>query len=392
MIPKLISKKVKIMIYMEIKNIEMAIEVLEKSPEFADLVPEVRSNIVMAKEGAKETKDVAGVPGRITTVKGWPKSFMKPDFGVSSHMARLVLSMMKHDPQRRSALNIRYSEEIVDICRKLGLKVSSYNRHHEPEDVVNFEGGTIPWGVEEAIDKLGDIPDVVYHTGGWGKEPMVCLTGPDALEVAKTAVCISKLYSVRVKKSKNETHTKSERNLLKNSMTISGSFEDSYSVVFAPSRSEYIGKKAHVSCTFCAIAEGNSEVDSRVLYKNNNNMIIMNMFPYNRGHLEVVPLEHVTDLNKLGSEEIKDIFVLVQRSIGLIREVLKPDGINVGINLGKAAGSSIKHLHIHIVPRFKVESGFMETTANTRVVEESIDETYTRFMEKIDILRETHEV
>ena len=375
---------------MEIQNIEMAIEVLEKSPEFADLVPEVRSNIVMAKESAKDIKDVAGIPGRITTVKGWPKSFIKPEFGVSSHMARLVLSMMKHDPQRRSALNIRYDDEIIDICQKLGLKVSSYNRQHEPNDVVKFEGGTIPWGVEEAIKKLGDIPDVVYHTGSWGKEPMICLTGPDAVEVARTAVCISKLYSTRVKK--NENHTKPTENLLKNSMTVSGSFEDSYSVVFAPSRSTYVGKKAHVSCTFCAIAEGDKKVDSRVLYKNNSNMVIMNMFPYNRGHLEVVPLKHVTDLNEMESEEIKDIFILVQRSIRLVREVIKAEGINVGINLGEAAGSSIKHLHIHIVPRFKFESGFMETTANTRVVEESIDETYARFMERIDILRDDHEV
>lgn len=375
---------------MEIQNIEMAIEILEKSPEFADLVPEVRSNIVMAKEGAKDIEDVAGIPGRISTVKGWVKSFIKPEFGVSSHMARLVLSMMKHDPQRRSALNIRYDDEIIDICQKLGLKVSSYNRQNEPEDVVKFEGGTIPWGVEEAIKKLGDLPDVVYHTGSWGKEPMICLTGPDAVEVARTAVCISKLYSVRVKKN-NGSNTNSTKNLL-TSMTVSGSFEDSYSVVFAPSRSSYVGKKAHVSCIFCAIAEGDERVDSRVLYKDNNNMVIMNMFPYNRGHLEVVPLKHVTDLNEMESEEIKDIFILVQRSIRLVREVIKAEGINVGINLGEAAGSSISHLHIHIVPRFKYESGFMETTANTRVVEESINETYTRFMEKIDILRENHEV
>lgn len=377
---------------MEIQNIEMAIEILEKSPEFADIVPEVRSNIVMAKEGAKDIGDVAGIPGRITTVKGWAKSFIKPEFGVSSHMARLVLSMMKHDPQRRSALNIRYDDEIIDICQKLGLKVSSYNRQDEPEDVMKFEGGTIPWGVEEAIKKLGDIPDVVYHTGSWGKEPMICLTGPDAVEVARTAVCISKLYRVRVQKNKNESNTKSTENLLKNSMTVSGSFEDSYSVVFAPSRSAYVGKKAHVSCIFCAIAEGDERVDSRVLYKDDKNMVIMNMFPYNRGHLEVVPLKHVTDLNEMKSEEIKDIFILVQRSIRLVREVIKAEGINVGINLGEAAGSSINHLHIHIVPRFKYESGFMETTANTRVVEESINETYTRFMEKIDILRENHEV
>ena len=153
-----------------------------------------------------------------------------------------------------------------------------------------------------------------------------------------------------------------------------------------------MGKKPDVSCIFCAIAKGNKEIPSRVLYNDTTNMVIMNIFPYNRGHIEVVPVKHFTDLNQLNSDELRDIFTLVQRSIKLVREVIKPDGINVGINLGEAAGSSIEHIHIHIVPRFKVESGFMETIADTRVIEESIDDTYTKFMEKVDILRNDHEV
>jgi diadenosine tetraphosphate (Ap4A) HIT family hydrolase len=99
-----------------------------------------------------------------------------------------------------------------------------------------------------------------------------------------------------------------------------------------------------------------------------------------------LPVKHYTDLNELSTEEIKDLFIIVQRTISLIREVIKPDGINVGINLGEAAGASIEHLHIHIVPRFKYESGFMETTANTRVIEEDIDVMYSKFIEKLDIL------
>jgi diadenosine tetraphosphate (Ap4A) HIT family hydrolase len=73
--------------------------------------------------------------------------------------------------------------------------------------------------------------------------------------------------------------------------------------------------------------------------------------------------------------------------VSLIREVIKPDGINIGINLGKSAGSSIKHLHIHIVPRFKYEGGFMETIADTRIIDEDIDITYKRFVEKLEILK-----
>ena len=334
----------------------------------------------MAKEDAKNINDVAGIPGRITVINGKPMAFTEPNFGASSHMARLVLSMMEHDPTRRSALNMRYHPCIIGICKKLGLQVSSYDRSMEPENARKVEGGTIPWGVEEAINKIGCVPDVVYHTGSWGKEPIICLVGPDAVEVAEMAVCIAKLF--------DKYNVQESENLCE----VPEVPRPCYDVLFAPSRGSYVGKKPDVSCIFCAIAKGNKEIPSRVLYNDTTNMVIMNIFPYNRGHIEVVPVKHFTDLNQLNSDELRDIFTLVQRSIKLVREVIKPDGINVGINLGEAAGSSIEHIHIHIVPRFKVESGFMETIADTRVIEESIDDTYTKFMEKVDILRNDHEV
>jgi len=180
---------------MEIENIERAIEILQKSEEFAGFIPEVRSNIVMAREHAVNITDVAGIPGRITTVNCKAKAFMKPEFGASSHMARLVLSIMKHDPAKRSAMNLIYNSKIIEICRKLGLKISFYDRKDEPETVQKIEGGTIPWGVETAIKKLGDVPDVIYHKGAWGKEPSISLIGETAVDVAKMAVCIAKLYN-----------------------------------------------------------------------------------------------------------------------------------------------------------------------------------------------------
>ncbi len=375
---------------MEIENIKKAVEILQNSSEFANIIPEVRSNIVMAKKDAKNINEVAGIPGRITIVNGKPQAFTGPDFGASSHMARLVLSVMKHDPQRRSALNMKYNPLIIKICKKLGLQVSSYDRSQEPENARKVEGGTIPWGVEEAINKSGCVPDVVYHTGSWGKEPIICVLGPDAVEVAEMAVCIAKLFDKYNESESENKHTNNESEKLR--CRVPEVPRPCYDVIFAPSRGSYVGKKPHVSCIFCAITEGNKEVPSRVLYKDNNNMVIMNIFPYNKGHIEVVPVKHFTDLNQLNPNEIRDIFTLVQRAIKLVREVIKPDGINIGINLGEAAGSSIKHIHIHIVPRFKIESGFMETTADTRVIEESIDDTYTKFMDKIDILRNDHEV
>ena len=148
-------------------------------------------------------------------------------------------------------------------------------------------------------------------------------------------------------------------------------------------------QKSNDECIFCSIVDGNPEIEEKVLYNDDKNMVLMNIYPYNRGHLEVLPVKHYTDLNELSQEEIKNLFTLVQKSISLIRDVIKPDGINVGINLGKAAGASIEHLHIHIVPRFKFESGFMETTANTRIIEEDIDVTYSKFIEKLDIFEES---
>jgi predicted fused transcriptional regulator/phosphomethylpyrimidine kinase len=181
---------------MVIKNLEKALEILQNSQEFAVLIPEVRSNIVMARENAENLNDVAGIPGRITVVHGKPMACMKPDFGASSHMARLILSIMEHDPRRRSALNIRYDEKIISICKKLGLEVSSYDRKEEPESIRKIEGETIPWGVEMAIKKIGKVPDVIYHTGDWGKEPSISIIGNDAVDVAKMAVCIVKLLNL----------------------------------------------------------------------------------------------------------------------------------------------------------------------------------------------------
>ncbi|NYB52225.1 MAG: thiamine-phosphate synthase [Methanobacteriaceae archaeon] len=179
---------------MIIEKLKMAVQILEASPEFAQIIPEVRSNIVMARKNAGTIEDVAGIPGRITTVNNLPKAVSPPDYNASSHMARLILSVMKHDPEKRSALNVKYHPKLVDLCQKLGLKVSSYNRNQEPEEVMKKEGETISWGVEVAIKNLGSVPDVIYHTGAWGKEPMIVLIGTSPIELAEMAVCLAKLY------------------------------------------------------------------------------------------------------------------------------------------------------------------------------------------------------
>ena len=344
---------------MEIENLKKAVKIIQNSEEFAAFIPEVRSNIVMAKDNAKDVNDIAGIPGRITIVHGKPKAFVEPEFGVSSHMARLVLSMMKYDSSKRSAMNIKYNPKIIEICEKLGLKVSFYDRNDEPEDIRQVEGGTIPWGVETAIKRIGDIPDIIYHRGAWGKEPSITLIGTSAVDVAKMAVCIARIFST----------------------------EKSYKVLFTPPSLKSKSKSSDTSCIFCAMAKGDPEVSKHVLYNDRKDMVVLNIAPYTRGHLLVIPTEHYTNLNELDSESLKNLFNTVQKAAALIKEVITPDGINIGINLGEAAGQNIQHIHVHIVPRFKFESSFIGTTANTRIIRESLDETYAKYMEKIEMLK-----
>ena len=344
---------------MEIENLKKAVKIIQNSEEFAAFIPEVRSNIVMAKDNAKDVNDIAGIPGRITIVHGKPKAFVEPEFGVSSHMARLVLSMMKYDSSKRSAMNIKYNPKIIEICEKLGLKVSFYDRNDEPEDIRQVEGGTIPWGVETAIKRIGDIPDIIYHRGAWGKEPSITLIGTSAVDVAKMAVCIARIFST----------------------------EKSYKVLFTPPSLKSKSKSSDTSCIFCAMAKGDPEVSKHVLYNDGKDMVVLNIAPYTRGHLLVIPTEHYTDLNELDSESLKNLFNTVQKAAALIKEIITPDGINIGINLGEAAGQNIQHIHVHLVPRFKFESSFIGTTANTRIIRESLDETYAKYMEKIEMLK-----
>jgi predicted fused transcriptional regulator/phosphomethylpyrimidine kinase/diadenosine tetraphosphate (Ap4A) HIT family hydrolase len=343
---------------MEIENLEKAVEILQNCPEFSEFIPEVRSNIVMAIENASDVKDVAGIPGRITTVHGKPKAFMEPEFGVSSHMARLVLSIMKHDPTKRSAMNIIYNSEIIEICRKLGLKISFYDRKDEPESVQRVEGGTIPWGVEAAIKRIGGVPDIIYHKGAWGKEPSISLIGTNAVEVAKMAVCIAKLYN-----------------------NIKG-----YNVIFKPSLKKEGHSSPEISCTFCELAKEDPKVSKNVLYNNGEIMVVLNKSPFTKGHLLAIPVKHYTNFINIDPKTRDSLFKTVQKSTKLIEEVIRPEGINIGINLGDVAGQRISHIHVHLVPRFKFESSFMGTIANTRIIKESLDETKTEYMNKIEIL------
>ncbi|MDW8061573.1 MAG: bifunctional hydroxymethylpyrimidine kinase/phosphomethylpyrimidine kinase [Nitrososphaerota archaeon] len=179
-----------------ISMLEEALARIERLEGFSKLIPEVRSNLVMSLPYPRGSEDVAGFPSRISPYRGGVKAFSKPEFGASRHLARAILELQKLGFDIRSAINLRYSEELVEVCRRLGFRVGFYDRREEPEDIKRVEGATIPWGIRRAVESIGGSrPDVIYHTGDWGKEPMVLILGRDPFEVVDRLEVIVKAIS-----------------------------------------------------------------------------------------------------------------------------------------------------------------------------------------------------
>ncbi len=172
--------------YHVLKNVTEAVELIENSKEFSDLIPEVGCNVAMGIQDASSVFDVAAVSGRIVRLKKAPHAVGCVAFGASSHIARIVLTAMHYNNSMRAAINIRYSEEAILACKELGFCVGSFSREDEPQGVSTME-----WGVSDAIRRAGKIPDVIFDKGGVGKEAMIRVIGCDAVEVAGKALRIA---------------------------------------------------------------------------------------------------------------------------------------------------------------------------------------------------------
>jgi ATP adenylyltransferase len=145
----------------------------------------------------------------------------------------------------------------------------------------------------------------------------------------------------------------------------------------APWRIEYIlARKPELKeGLFARIAQSNDDVANLVIVRERSCYALLNRYPYNGGHLMVVPYKEVADMNGLTDEELADLWKLVRRCANALTAVMKPDGFNVGINLGKVAGAGIaEHLHIHIVPRWNGDTNFMPVIANTGVLPDALNE------------------
>ena len=146
----------------------------------------------------------------------------------------------------------------------------------------------------------------------------------------------------------------------------------------APWRIDYIlaPKPKLDASLFTTIAQSSDDGENLVVARDRTCFALLNKYPYNGGHLMVVPYKEVADLHGLTDGELADLWMLVRRCITALTAVMKPDGFNVGINLGKVAGAGIVgHLHIHVVPRWSGDTNFMPVVANTNVVPEALRET-----------------
>jgi len=149
--------------------------------------------------------------------------------------------------------------------------------------------------------------------------------------------------------------------------------------LWAPWRMTFI-QSAHEKiqgCIFCHLLQEKKDPENLILYRSAHSFIILNKYPYNNGHLMVVPLQHTNELSQLSRDARNDLMDHTDHCIKAIKEVYKPEGFNLGMNLGAAGGAGIReHLHMHIVPRWTGDTNFMPVLADTKSMPQHLDESF----------------
>ncbi|MCM8786980.1 MAG: HIT domain-containing protein [Candidatus Omnitrophica bacterium] len=147
--------------------------------------------------------------------------------------------------------------------------------------------------------------------------------------------------------------------------------------IWAPWRINYVTQKKFAKCIFCSSYKSQNDKKNFVLLRSNECFVMLNIFPYNNGHLMIAPNRHIAEFKELTKAEIIDIHQTSSKILSILEKALKPDGFNIGINIGRAAGAGIvSHLHIHIVPRWVGDTNFMPIISNTKVISQSLVDLY----------------
>ena len=153
--------------------------------------------------------------------------------------------------------------------------------------------------------------------------------------------------------------------------------------LFIPNKMEYAkgGARPDVDCILCAIAEGNDKVTRLDVYNSKLFVVALNLYPYAPGHLMVFPKRHITDPRMLSEEEVVELHRIQALCLDVLEELYEPHGFNLGYNIGEAGGASIEHLHLHIVPRYRRETGFIDIIAGAKIIIEDPEVSLSRVRE-----------
>jgi len=156
--------------------------------------------------------------------------------------------------------------------------------------------------------------------------------------------------------------------------------------LLTPWRYAYVTNAENVSgCIFCDLPDTGDDAKAHIVHRARHCYIVLNTYPYTSGHVMIVPFAHVDELQKLPADTAHEIIELTQRMEGVLRQLYAPDGVNLGMNIGKAAGAGVAgHVHMHILPRWIGDTNFMTVAGESRVLPESLEITYERIKGAMD--------
>jgi len=160
-------------------------------------------------------------------------------------------------------------------------------------------------------------------------------------------------------------------------------------ILWSPWREKYIEKLSLKSegCIFCKMIKEHNDRDNLILYRGRSSFVVMNLYPYNNGHLLVVPLRHSGEITDITGDEMTEIMKTTQLSVKILKEVFSPAGFNIGINQGKISGAGVKdHIHIHVVPRWNGDTNFMPVIGETKVISQNLRTGYEKLKIHFDKL------